>query len=890
MLSLSGCVQDLDHDDADHADDADASDLRKHEFPVHSIGDDLPSVPALSEEEVAQLREGAAAMKRPVRTTEGTLADGAAELAPLGSDDNPALHYAMIEIRSQREAAALTELGIHVEAQPLFGEEYAEPAKESPLGILREPGHDAKGVFVFAVLPASLYEGLMTLALGGDPVFPTIVLRAVPDETHRDKDETLSRLSWAMLLESGHEWIPFDEDRPVTSDKIDVEADAKYWETVAALRTLTAADMKAIASAFVPIAGGNNNKQVAIHTIVKETDPTFRGSAADGTDRDMVRAWGPTRGGPVDLRGISLVANPGSGTKRRGVIGAQNAAVLNLRTDRAYGLCLELAAPAAKVMVAPPLASQVCFSGAIDTIDPSLVLEIRHHRLGWLVQAIEGYTWMTTVAQLPSMHRAKILAGPVADLISTQTASGVEIAYAPCAGLFGAKWLQLVPGLTGIVGGIADVFFNIDIVMPGDASNDFNLSRAGFSHEYGHIALCGLMRHGTALGATDSTGGRLRFEWAWQDMIIHTAGNRGIEDESSWINEAFADVFASQVAGGVNYLEPSTPDGHIIDNGGNMRSCDARFDDCMETNQEFPDLFGPNLPTQSDDLFRGALTGFVGVMHDMLDGHPTSVGLLRPNNGAAWKAIRDEFGEPTGREAGAFEAPRQNDEVVHVTGAALVTMFRAWSDRGGSLPTLRLANVLPAAVDAMKAQNVPDPQICNLVELHLASGDCSSVAPGVDLDLDPVGDATIGDLFAPTAPACTFPAGQDQMRCVWEDLSLGGVAYEVTISDADTLALVSTTVEPYSVFAEHFYDFPADADALRIEVRTRVADGRLSAPGVAIKGVPQAPPAFGCGNGIVEFPEQCDGPVVEGAGNSCEQGCVEIEYCVACEVVLDCEC
>lgn len=888
-LGPAACAQAIDPAD-DEAHGAASAEPRGREFPSVELGDAIESVPAMTADEVAALREGAAELSRPVLRADGELVEADRELDRTGSDGNAALHYAMIELRSQRDAAMLSELGLHAESQPLFGEELREPSKESPQGIFREPAHDERGVFAFAIVPAAVYEAMMASAREGAPVFASVILREVPDERARDAEDTRSRLSWSTLVEEGHEWIALDEPRPVPADKSEAADDAEYFTRRAELVELARDELKAATETFV-VWRDPRNAELAVKTVVRETDPVFAGTADPSTKRDMVRAWGTARGGPVDLRGIRLVANPEHGTKRYATIGAQNTAVLNLRTDRDYRLCAELATDAAKVMVAPPFATQACISGVIDTVDPSMVFEVRNPRMGWLVQAIEGFAWLDQIAGHDSMHRAKILTGPVANLISAKTSDGVEEAYAPCAGLYGAKWVQLIPELPGTIAGIADLFFNIDVVMPGTFADDFNRTRAGFTHEYGHVALCSLMRHGTAIGDTDDTGGQLRFEWAWQDMILHTAGRRGVEDESSWISEGFADFFASQTAGALSYVEPDTLLAHLIDNRGTMLSCDATFDDCLETNQRFPDLFDPGLPEHDDALFDAAVAGFVGVLHDMVDGHPTSSPAMRPNNGAAWIAMRDGSGTPFARLPGAFDAPRQNDEVVHLHGSGLVQMFVDWSAGAGLLPTLRLESVLPAAVSAMQAQDVPDAQICNLIELHLDGADCLEPAPGLLSGLDPDDvDDVVGDLFAPVGVGCTFPDDVEQMRCRWEDLSLFGASYEVAFFDADTNAPLASSVEPYSVFATHDYDVPADVEAVRIEVRTRVQDGRIGPAGIATFGVPAQPPEFGCGNGIVEFPEQCDGPTTAGNPNACPPGCASVNYCFDCTIVHDCEC
>jgi hypothetical protein len=881
-VALTACTATVTRDDATREADTPRGD---HGLTLTLDDDDeLPSVPALTEHEVSALREGAAEYERPVVREDGTLTKAGDPLAATDSSGTPALHYAMIEIRDQRHAALLAELGLHVDAQPLFAEELRDDP-DAKSGILREPATDGRGVFAFVVLPAAVYEAMVELAAAGTPAFPTVLLRAVPDKDARDDEATLSRLSFTALEAQGFEWNTLDETRaPEPTDKEEAAVEAEWFASMAGLVELAQVELTQARKTFVPYALGT---PVSIRVLPRETDNLFRVANEPGSSNVMVRAWGPSRGSAVDLRGVPVVAKPDQGLARRGLIGEQNRVQLELRENRDYTLCIELDSPSAKIMTAPPFSTQACVGGVVDASDAQIDLSVRNTRLGWLIQAIEGRQWLEQIAG-HQIHKAKVLTGTVANIISAKTTTGDEKAYAPCAGLFGAKWVQLVPGLLGSLGTVADVFFNIDVVMPGPSAEEFNRSRAGFTHEYGHVAMCSMMRRSTGVGPI----GRMRFEWAWQDLILHTAGARGIEDESAWLAEGFADFFMSQVAGAVGYHYPDTDPLHLIHNAGNVRSCDAAFDDCMETNDVLPDLFDDSLPTQDYGLFNAGISGWLGILHDMVDGHPRASLAARPNNGAAWIAVRDEDDDVRARLAGAFDAPRQNDEAVRLAGGGLVTMFGDWSLRAGPLPTLRAKNMFHAAAAAMQAQDVADAQICRLFELHLDDLSCLAPAPDADMPLDPNAiDDLEGDLFAPVGLRCTFPEDEGVMRCRWEDLSLDGVGYDVRIVDDETNAVLFEGPEAYAIFATADYDTPA-ADVVRVEVSTRVADGRIGDPAVATVGVPQSPPEFGCGNGIVEplLGEECEGLGQPGGGHTCPQGCEAVRLCIDCEIVPDCEC
>jgi len=92
------------------------------------------------------------------------------------------------------------------------------------------------------------------------------------------------------------------------------------------------------------------------------------------------------------------------------------------------------------------------------------------------------------------------------------------------------------------------VLADVDLVIPSGPSRQ---SRGVVAHEYGHFVLCDMMYRTSPF----------KFGSAWTKTIADTVAKQALKldrtnDDNAFINEAFADFFAGQVAGGLNYFEP----------------------------------------------------------------------------------------------------------------------------------------------------------------------------------------------------------------------------------------------------------------------------------------------------------------------------------------------
>jgi hypothetical protein len=848
---------------------------------VIEIGPDLETVAAWSPERIDELRREAAQHGRALVTQAGDVVERVGGLDKLDADGNPALHYAVVEVSEPRQVAALARLGLHVEMEPLFGEERV--VSEHP--HIAVPSGDARGVLAFVIVPALTFELLLEARAQGLHIFEWMLLRELPRDDAGDGVDP-SRFNWAYLERGGLEWHPLPEERVPPLSEREIEEQAAWLDALDRVATEHAPWIDPARATFAPRALRDTN--VSVEVVPFDNDVSFVVQSG-GPPRATVRAWGNARGGRVDLREMPVIAKAtGFALNRRGKLGDQNRAYLELDEDRSYQLCVELDTPGGKVRVLPPFSANICAGGTIDPDSAtSFVAQVQHTYMTILVQASEGLRWLQQIAGYDYMHTAKVLVGGYADLLAGSAA------YAPCASLFKAR---NVPG----IGDLARIFYHHDVVMPGPVGDEFNRSRAGFSHEYGHVVLCNLIYQAAYVdtpapppASTQENNFELRFEWAWQDMIIQTAATPAIDKEAVWINEGFADFIASQVAGGVNYHEPNNT---FTSPSSFMHMCDAKFDDCMEENETFPANFvAPSGPPSVG--FDAALAAWVSLLHDVVDGQLPAVGAGAYNNGAAWKLRRDAAsGLPIGGMVpGAFDAPRQNDEMARLSRGGLFQIMLRWIERSGNSPTLRKDSMLGAIADALRDEGLPEAQICRLFELHLApANSCLAVGGGVDLGLDASAVAEDeGDMLAPAALRCVWPT-RDQLSCSWEDASLDGYVHIMNVQDAATGFVVDEIERPFEIYAgasmtlvEH-----PDITAVRVSVRARQVGGDLGPATTVVFTRPEAPlTGPGCGDGVIEGDEECDHDgLVIGPPTACPLGCFAIESCLECHVAVDCEC
>ncbi len=298
----------------------------------------------------------------------------------------------------------------------------------------------------------------------------------------------------------------------------------------------------------------------------------------------------------------------------------------------------------------------------------------------------------------------------IADVLPSVTAFTTQV-----AGVAIAELLALPAGETFefLAGG--------DIVAIGGSNQDNFTDRAIYTHEYGHYVLCNLLRDGSP------------FEFA---KVYDTAAAEGIVDTgdptatASLLNESFADLFASQVAGATNYASPPNSIRSVGKASGNliqMNYCQAAPtsntpDDgktsilglknppglCMETNQTavYDSSTGTDNPGSAQDFDTMVLRN-VSMITDVLD--ENGAGDV-PTSGAQWAA------SSSGVTLSSFAGAAGNDDVVAASGQLYWAWILHFLNRDASLDDENA--FFGGLSDAMADQGVNWCARCNIFQLH----------------------------------------------------------------------------------------------------------------------------------------------------------------------------
>lgn len=289
-------------------------------------------------------------------------------------------------------------------------------------------------------------------------------------------------------------------------------------------------------------------------------------------------------------------------------------------------------------------------------------------------------------------------------------------------------------GLARLGGDVIRALVDADIVLPdGDSSR----SRGVATHEYGHFLFCDLMYRA-------DPG---KFGAAWSEIVVDTVigqidGRPRERDEDVYLNEGFADFFAGQVAGGVNYFETAENTGHP--GLGSMWYCNTGSTRCLDDNLGagagalIPcDLADParcprpqplkqtTPPGEVGNAFRQEVGRAATILHDAFDGHPQDVARNEPGNGAAWGVDVDSGLLVFARRAQSLDAT-VFEERIALTGGALPHLVRDWFAHG---TLLRQDSFFRGLSERMMLEGAARADVCRLFTLHQPNEICPAWVP-----------------------------------------------------------------------------------------------------------------------------------------------------------------
>jgi hypothetical protein len=266
----------------------------------------------------------------------------------------------------------------------------------------------------------------------------------------------------------------------------------------------------------------------------------------------------------------------------------------------------------------------------------------------------------------------------------------------------------LSTALGASLGQVFELLAGGDILLPSAKGNFVNLNSRGVAtHEYGHFTLCSMMNSLSPAQFVVSYN-----EAATQGLVTMQAATA----TSSVLNESFADLIASQVAGGTNY---AAPDDAAPGEGNLMHFCIASQTGCIEHNLTDADIFGN---------FNVAVERAVELYTDAFDDPyvPPNAPPFQlppaPSNGNAWEP-------PQPMAMGMMPPPppiplflaatpgttAPDEEVVHLAGKSFVPWLARIFARGTLLTE---DSVFGGLNDTMVEQNFNWCQRCEVFSLH----------------------------------------------------------------------------------------------------------------------------------------------------------------------------
>jgi hypothetical protein len=560
-------------------------------------------------------------------------------VAERNAEGHPALYYALIYLEDRDHVAALDDLLLHHDSLPLFAAELER--WKGQRGFFQHEW-DGKGLFRFALVPGAIYNRLREAALQDNVVFPAVVLRELPASA-RGQDGSIS---YAALRASG---FLYRAEGPASTASGGTRPRTVKQELFGAILRRV---VKAIADVAVGVVNevregigavdrlANGAVTLTVNLNVLNTDPAF----TVGTP--MPRAWGPGMGQQVLLPGVRVVARQRTlvgplSTLFTARTGADGIARLEVARGLETSLCVALENDAAELSNFLTEIELCDFPALKADADTSLQLELQHRHFNILAQATEGRQYLRDVVDF-TPHKARVLVGPLTWPFGRFTGAAV-----PCFGLPNLPLetaIDLVFAQVCALSGPAapacmalyPVYPGVDIVFA-ETEDDWTQvsSERGMSpglynwvldsrliptHEYGHFALCSMLFKKDPATFMSAYSGA---------MLSRMDADPDETNVAGYINEGFADFFASQVAGGTNYFD--SPDDDMTWKYGVLNYCVSPSASCLDSN------LGKS--RYSSRPFDDQVARVAATLHDAFDswqpggGRPTA---NTPGNGVAW--------------------------------------------------------------------------------------------------------------------------------------------------------------------------------------------------------------------------------------------------------------
>ena len=677
----------------------------------------------------------------------------------VGSDDEPALYHmnVLVEGGDPYAEQGLRNLGMHVQAQPVFhqeldgwndGQAVARACTQgiddlAPIAVAaRRPIDDLVprggcvpiGRWLFAVVPGAIYNEVRTRMLeqigrGEDPGIRALVFRRVPVAEALPVGVSRHSVSHVYLGQQGLEFNAVQRCSRLPDGTRVCQTQQEILGWIARKIVYWAVEIGDAVVEKVRSAIGRITRLVKgelrldLNFRVLNTDPGF------GTGEVMRSGWS---GEQLHLADVKVEVRQGLAAFY-GRTDSQGYVTLTVAKNADTKVCIQVENDAVE-LTEYLIEKTICVANLGSLSDYRReTIDVRHAYVNTLVGMTDTRRYLLRTAGI-DMPKVTVLVGSQADGLAAAGRS-----FAPCMGRVPSV-LGLGTDILGALGSLVnpaflvtaitvEFLYSVDIVLRTEDDD----SRGVPVHEYGHVVMCEMLQR----------QGPDAFQMAWTDVILATS-DQSAGNQASYINEAWADFLTAQVVGGTNYFSASA-----VASSENVNYCTAGAG-CFDENFSGTSSF-------SEQVAR-----IVSILHDAFDGNPQGIGA---NDGSHWsKAAGSPFVHVAAKDSDLA------DEGVRLPGSAISELFDQWDDRG---QLLREDSFLGGLADAMKANGVPEADRCALFALHDPGAACPDfVARRAWLDWLDDGTTMPGMLDAFADVAAPAPGGMPARR----SLLVGAIA------------------------------------------------------------------------------------------------------------------
>jgi hypothetical protein len=471
----------------------------------------------------------------------------------------PPMHYVQIYVRSPDHLRELEEMGIHYDLAPLFDSEWPESSSSLVLPFQGD-SEDSGGQFAFALIPSPVYNALRAEALAGEETYRAVILRSLPADA-RAADGTVS---WDFILANMGSYAPSAGELTDEGEIVPPLDDADAGVTSTTQKRLGKRlrnVVRKVANATRALVDGTRRAiGAAANLVTRETVLHIHTRVDRRNFVPLVRSWDDGKGGfgkPLTLHGVRVnVSGQSRLTLYKKTLDENGEAVVAVPRSLRVNICFEADSPTAKFesgILRPVLhcwpkhtprgdADHIPPRDANGAIQTKAVGDTEFYTMAQLIDSRE-YAKTVLGFQPP---KATVQVGPWGEVLTKGTP-----AFVPCLAATRAPVslvntyvtaLNLAGGAAHGIGDALEFILSTDIVIGHEARKSRNTP----VHEYGHFVFCTLL---------DQTR-MATFSRVWSQVLTFKNLDDGGSTEVKALNEGFADWFASQVGGGVNYFSP----------------------------------------------------------------------------------------------------------------------------------------------------------------------------------------------------------------------------------------------------------------------------------------------------------------------------------------------